>query len=404
MNSVFEVELYREDETGTCVLLDLPVTECVIADAFVQLQLNCNEKSYQCDLLSSKLKYLEAVVPEDANIYEMNHLAQRLKSLSEWELNCFEGMVMMNAGQKGNTPISIEQMINMTHATQTCQILFKVHDDMSLGKFYVDSGMTDIPVEPPESVYKTLDFEKIGRKCREAEGGVFTKMGYIVQSGEIAQVYQSEDTAQREKPDYTVVLHIGSGEYDDIEGNHHDKELKLPFESTCQQNTELPGQKYATGTFTMKAVDCVVPELTKRINDALQKSEGESYGMVYELAQQLKRLDDEGQLTTYKAMIACAPSDLSLAEALELTNHTADFSVQRGVVTIAQYAEVVLASCNIPLIKELYHLTDAYLYGEKLLRHEKAIITDYGVLHPLKGLTVEEYLGNPNHCEGISLQ
>lgn len=51
-----------------------------------------------------KLDHLPQLIAPDANLHELNHLAQRLSSLSAWELDCFEGMVMMDAVQTQYAP------------------------------------------------------------------------------------------------------------------------------------------------------------------------------------------------------------------------------------------------------------------------------------------------------------
>ena len=64
----------------------------------------------------------------------------------------------------------------------------------------------------------------------------------------------------------------------------------------------------------------MAPFLTEKINDALYASESDCYGLVNELAEQLRQLETENRLPTYKAMLEEAPGDLSLEEALDLVS------------------------------------------------------------------------------------
>ena len=117
----------------------------------------------------------------------------------------------------------------MTHSMANCQIAYEAHDDHSLGLFYADNGFVPQLETLPESIFKWLDYSKIGKELREAEGGVFTPNGYVVQNGEIAQAYQSGAAIHTEKPDYTVLLKVNKGCFNDPDyDNELTALLKLP--------------------------------------------------------------------------------------------------------------------------------------------------------------------------------
>ncbi len=95
-------------------------------------------------------------------------------------------------------------------------------------------------------------------------------------------------------------------------------------------------------------------------------------------------------------MIAAAPDDISLDEALDLAYQADEFSLLRETATPADYAKAELAKCSIPLKEELFS-GDAALhhYGEKLMEHNLASATDYGILVSRNGRTVEQCLNRP---------
>lgn len=373
------LEISRPGPLGakTSATLALPATSYEILDALDKARVTDERVIYSTEILNCELDYLPQLLSPSSNLYELNHLCQRLSSLSDWELDCFEGMVMMDAVRKNYEPIPVDRLINMTASMEHCQIAYEAHDDESLGKFYAENGFVPQLDSVPDNIYAWLDFEKIGKEMREGEGGVFTPHGYVVQNGIIARLYQSGEAVPAEKPDYTVLLKLPTG---DQELFHAVKEVDATSPEEC--------------AFT--AVDCTVPRLTEKITDELEATNGDCYGLVNELAGQLRHLDREGGIPVCKAMIAAAPDDISLDEALDLAYQADEFSLLRETATPADYAKAELAKCSIPLKEELFS-GDAALhhYGEKLMEHNLASATDYGILVSRNGRTVEQCLNRP---------
>ncbi|WRS28796.1 antirestriction protein ArdA [Oscillospiraceae bacterium MB08-C2-2] len=209
---IFEVELSRWNPSGAnpSSEITLPATPYELADALEKARIT-GDTVYSTEVLSCRLDYLPQIIAPDTNLYELNHLAHRLSSLNTWELDCFEGMVMMDAVQLKYAPIPVERLISMTHSMAHCQIAYEAHDDQSLGKFYADNDFVPALEKVSDEVYAYLDFGKIGKEMREGEGGVFTPRGYVVQNGEIAAQYHSGDSVPLVKPDYAVLLRVTKG-------------------------------------------------------------------------------------------------------------------------------------------------------------------------------------------------
>ncbi len=194
MNKLFELEISRPGSFGanTAASLTLPATPYEILDALDRARVTDDRVIYSSEILSCELDYLPQFISPSVNLYELNHLAQRLSALSEWELDCFEGMVMMDTLKTNYAPIPVDRLINMTRSTADCQIAYEARDDETLGKFYADNGFVPELEQLPESVFAWLDYGKIGKEMREGEGGVFTPHGYVVQNVELQEVYRSD--------------------------------------------------------------------------------------------------------------------------------------------------------------------------------------------------------------------
>ena len=284
---IFELEISRFNPSGANIATEiiLPATIYELADALDKARIT-DENIYSMELIDCKLDYLPQLISHNANLYELNHLAHRLSELSQWELDCIDGMVMMDAVETKYAPIEVERLINMTYSTEYCQIAYEAHDDASLGKFYADNGFVPELETLSEKIFPWLDYAKIGQEMREGEGGVFTPHGYVVRNGEIVQRYQSSDAIPTEKPDYTVLLRVTKGYFNDPKyDNALVTFLNLPADDMAlSQAVETVGAA-SPEECSFAAEDCMVPSLTEKISDALCKTDGDCYGLVKELAQ-----------------------------------------------------------------------------------------------------------------------
>jgi len=399
LNKNFEIEISRPGSFGanTATTLTLPATPYEILDALDRARITDERVIYSVEILHSEFDYLPQYISPSVNLYELNHLAQRLSVLNEWELDCFEGMVMMDTIRTQYAPIAIERFINMTYSTSDCQIVYEAHNDVSLGVFYADNGFVKELETLPERIFPWLDYGKIGKEMREGEGGVFTPNGYVVQNGEIAAVYQSGAAISLEKPDYTVLLKVTKGYFNDVKyDNAPAAFLKLPAAGgeLYQAIEEVDAAAPEECAFT--AVDCIIPRLAKKITDHLKETGGGSYGLVNELAMQLQRLSRKDKLPICKSMLEAAPQDISLEEALDLTNQTNSFSLLREMSSPLDYAaKEIQRLMSYEGDEGLEKYFDLPGYGRFIMEKNGISATSYGLLEPLDCQTVEECLGRP---------
>ena len=398
---IMELEISRPGPIGanTSATLTLPATSYEILDALDRARVTDERVIYSTEILNCELDYLPQFLSPSSNLYELNHLSQRLSSLSDWELDCFEGMVMMDAVRTCYEPIPVDRLINMTASMEHCQISYDVHDDASLGKFYAENGFVPQLDTVPDNIYAWLDFGKIGREMREGEGGVFTSRGYVVQNGMITRMYQSGEAVPTGKPDYTVLLRITN--YAPESDRSRSVILRLPAGDRELLRSVKEADAASPEKCTVTAVDCMIPSLIEKITDELEASNGDCYGLVNELAGQLQYLEKNCSLPACKAMILSAPKDISLEDALDLAYQTDEFSLLREAATPADYAKAELTKCQIPLKEELLGSTAAlYRYGEKLMEQNLARATDYGILVSRGRQKIEDCLCRP--CQNNS--
>lgn len=401
MNKIFEIEISRPGSFGedTLSTLSLPATPYELSDALDKARVTDERIIYSIEIIDCKPDKLPLFFSPSVNLYELNHLAQRLSAFNKWEMDCFEGMIRMDALEIGCSPITVERLINMTHSTETCQVVYEASNDEALGRFYAEYGFVP-ELEPlPERIFPWLDYGKIGKEIREGEGGVFAPNGYVVQNGEIVQAYQSGDAIPPQKPDYTVLLKVTKGffnypEYD----NDLVAFLKLPAgdEELFRAAEEVKAASPEECAFS--AVDCIVPRLTEKISDELEATECDCYCLVRELARHLQKLESEGGIPTYKAMLEAAPEDISLVEALDLCRQTVGFSLMREMGSPLDYAtKEIQRLMSYEGDEGLEKYFDLPRYGHFPMEKNGISATSYGLLEPLDCQTVEECLGRSEH-------
>lgn len=399
---MFEVEISRPGSFGaeTSATLTLPAAPYEILDALDKARITDERVIYSAEIISCELDYLPQFISPSVNLYELNHLSQRLASLNQWELDCFEGVTMMDAIQTKYAPIAVERLINMTYSLESCQVVHEAHDDSTLGKFYADNDFVQKLENVPDEIYECLDFGKIGKEMREGEGGVFTPHGYVVQNGEIAKTYQSGDAALPEKPDYAILLSVRKGYFNDpAYDNDLCVQLKLPADDAAISQAAEAVDAASLRECAFHVEDCAVPQLCELITDELEDCNGD-ITVVDAFAGQLRKLDREGRLPVYKAMLEAAPKDLSLDEAVDLAEQAADFQLLREIPSPLEYAQAEILKHDIPLKDELIGSRDLYSYGQKLMDAQGAVGTEYGILLSEDGVTVEQCLGRPDqHME-----
>jgi len=393
---MLEVYLLKQGAQSTAKL-SLPATDYALLDALDKAGITNERDIYHVEVTGSKLDYLPQFIPDSANLYELNLLAGRLAAMSQWELDCFEGMVMMDTLKTDYAPIQVERLINMTHSTGDCQIAGGVLGDEQLGRFYVENDFPVIPENLPETAYDLLNYEEIGKQARSGEGGVFTEKGYVVHSGEMSRQYSSENLPFPSKPDYVFLLEIATLPQGDEPNDRNCVTLKLPYtEETLNSALHPIGADGIEGCCFYQ-YESTIPQLSNAIGFL------EDIDQLNELAGIIRGFSKE-QACTYKAMLEAAPKDITIPEALELSAQVQNFSVIREAVTPAEYAKHQLSKYCIELQDELFACANLERYGQKLIAEKGLALTDYGVLWSMDGQTVEQCLNRDSPAMSMEMQ
>ena len=366
--------------------LELPATDYELLDALDKLRLSEADKLYFdiCDYYG--YNYLAPFISDTLNLYELNALSRKLAELNPAQQTAFAGLLKMEV-EKRDGDIFVPKLIDLAYSVDCCHVVAEALNDSQLGRFYADNGFIPITENVPDSVYELLDFEALGRKARNEEGGVFVDrdtygcFGYVVRHTDLVEAYKDMDLTPK-KPPYTVLLELTKGWFHDSSYDS-EKTVQLWFPSSPAAMdhalNELGASTWAEVSF--RCVDCRVPALMDAVSSANNVAEVDRF------SQWLENIPKE-KLAGYKALLVATQcrdlqNAMMLMDALDSYIFTPSFSspedVARGElkVTMAESdAEILLPHVNL------------YTYGEALLQSQHAILTEYGVIERQDGQPV----------------
>ena len=112
---------------------------------------------------------------EYSNIDELNYLASKLDDMMQYDYDKF--CAALNVGEHTS---SIQDLINLTENLDCYEVYSDIDDDDDLGRYYLEE--IDV-LQIPDYLRGYIDYEAYGRDVRISEGGEYTDLGYVRDSG-----------------------------------------------------------------------------------------------------------------------------------------------------------------------------------------------------------------------------
>ena len=353
--------------------LTLPAMPYELEDAMERAHLDDGEPMY-IDLTDyTDFPFLEPYLEDANDLYALNALAEKLASLEPWQVDAFEGLLLMEGGKP--EPATHPQIYDLAASAGECQVLYEARSDEELGRFYVDNGFVPETEDLPEALYALLDYAKIGEKMREGEGGVFLRYGsgYVTQVGELKEEFKTLELTPK-APDYSALLEVA------VPDTNRKEMLALPCgrEGLDSMLDRLGVSGWSK--LTWRCADCCVPDL----RDAFSMTDNILYAN--SAARQLAELSDE-DVTKLKGLVKALPVE-TLEDAVPLMDHLDEYGMMdcRSPEELAQYIlEDSLGEEDLALL--LPHL-DCESYTKAVIQQSGAELTPYGVLYRSDGQPV----------------
>ena len=375
---MFEVVVRKEGSQGPGTALWLPADPYELLDALDRVG------TKRLDELQVKITGAAYDIPAlgpSPDFARLNALAEKLTSLNALQRTAFLGLAHMESrGTKG--PLTVSRALDLAYSTDCCHVVEAIND-RQLGRFYAEEGFVQAVDGLPDDIFELLDFEKIGREMRLAEGGVFVEGGndvpgaYVVRHSELKQAppvpeqlqrpnYIFRFTLQNEKaPKRTAVLDLPAT------GDRLDGILKELHVDTWEE-------------VCIKDHDGAIPDFPDRC---------EHFGSIErlnELAKTLMSVFDKGQLSKFKAVLEAAQcSDLDQMERIaeHLDEYVFSPNLRSGRDIALSELRCMLDDETLELL--LPHL-DAEGFGRAIAGNQNSVVTAYGAIERRDGGPIQD--------------
>ena len=385
MKKVFTVFVGRSDDDREQALapVSLPATPYELLDALDAVQASRPEELYMEYLGEGgfqSLRFKMEPLTDSRSLRALNALAEELALMDEHENCAFEGLLAMEA-RDTNAAVPIPRLYNLACATDACHVI-EASGDAEVGRFFVENGFFPELDELPEAALERLDYAKIGRERREAEGGVLLpdRFAYAERGGDIPEAFRDLDLTPP-TPDYAVLLEIRP------EREGESVLLKLPA---------APEELAAFGQDAdFRCRDCRIPSLRKAVESAGSLAE------VNEAARQMREIPRE-RLPAFKALIATKGCG-TLQEAREMYGKLDEYSLTPEIRSYDAAARRELRSLLSETDAEriLPYVNQGKL-GEQIMAERGQILTEYGAFCRKDGEPILEQPRTPEPERGVA--
>lgn len=388
---VFSVYAAGRGPREAYAVLDLPATPYEIEDALEKVRLQPDE-----ELLLEIEEYYDfgflAPYLEDVNdLHGLNALAQRLSQFVDYESAVFAGQLKMDLEAR-ISDITLPRLLSLANNTPYCDVVDVAVNDSQLGKFYAENGFVTELEQLPDEAFKIiedmLDYEQIGRKMRQAEGGVFVDRSTYGYSGYVIRHKEPElvnALPAPEKPDYMILLEVCKGYFNDPDYDSDSVvQLKLPASKETLDGAlnTLEAADWSELAFT--CLDCRIPALIEAVNQT------EDVFAANHAASRFAQMTGE-QIPKLKSLlevtgISNLADAVRLSEQLDSYVYSPEFSsptdVARAEIKFSmteQEAELLIPHVNL------------HQYGNALLVNHNWNLTEYGMISRQDGQPIQKF-------------
>ena len=386
MDKAFTVSLCNPDK-DTYVTLELPADPYAVLDAWERLRLAPDTRVEWEMEDYGEFPVLFPGLQSGEGFPALNALAERLTSLDSRQRTAFEGLVKLQDGR----PMEPDALITLSEQAKHCQVAPEATDDASLGRVYAANGSIPEVKDVPDKVFELLDFQLLGRRIRQTEGGVFTRQGYVVPDGNWKPTEGQEPRIAPEAPTGFFRLELQLGE--------ERAELTLP---AGQELVEVRERMEAVGL-----PNCAVTAFHSRVPQLPAAwATPERLDTLNCLAIRLMVLAERDSLALikYKAVLEVS-SISSLEDAMALTERLDAYNLNWAAASPEDVARGELRrSMGEENADLLCWYLNLYGYGEALIQQYGGELTDYGLLTRADGQPVQKPLPPQPTRGGVQME
>lgn len=200
MDKVFGIEIYNLDRWES---LDLPATDYQLLDMMEKLKMQEGDHpTIEVCKFNDATEGIGVVLEDDLNLFELNALARRLSEFQPTDHTAFHALVSLEL-EEGVDTVPLKRLLDLAYSTDCCEVHPDVNSYEELGHFYVESGLIPELKGIPDQALSMLDYEGIGKKFSQEEGGILDPGGYVTQTSDLKKAPQGI-VIPPSRPSYTA--------------------------------------------------------------------------------------------------------------------------------------------------------------------------------------------------------
>ena len=405
---IFEVEISNSSSEGykTATMLKMPCTQAEFRDALQKARVQ-DVKTCENELTDIRYPGIDrSMIGLNADLLELNLLAIRLSMLSEDAQEGLRGLLQAEWAQHRG-PIPLPRLIDLTFNTDNFSLMPRIFSDKDLGAFLYKNGeffpelITVIDSAGQGTDLQDVLLTEFGRRHRLAEGGVFTRHGYLKPGTDFKEIYRKGEMFCFSRPSAPVVLEVRKGHFDDpAYDSGKTAILNLPASDADIWRAVGEVDAASPEECAFRCIDCEIPALRDAVDSAIDQEGGIDTASEFAKAlAQKQRTWGETDWIKYKALLSAAGQP-SLQDATELMHGLDEYDLRPEVAETWDYAELVLREKYQDLPEELFQTPQAARVGQRMLEESHAAITDYGLLRRKDGGQLPAFQGSAQEPQG----
>lgn len=361
MNKVFGIEIYNHNHSAS---LDLPATDYQLLDVMGKLRMQEEDHlTIEVCRFNDAAEGISVVLENDLSLFELNALAKRVSEFQIDDHTAFHALVSVEL-EKGMKTVPLKRLLDLAHSTDCCEVHPGIYSYEELGHFYVENDLVPELKDLPEQALPMLDYEGIGRKLSQEEGGILDPGGYVTQTSDLKEV-PNEKFLPPSKPSYTILLGLASDQWEAV--------LEMPADCSALDHalTQLNADDWSK--VQIHCLDCAAPTLIPHIGSE------SNVAHINRLAQRMQTLDDK-QLTKFKAVLEAA-EEYSVLGAANIACNLDDYLFSPQFLEPEDMARDFLESGMGSGSETLKDFVNLIGYGYKLMEEQNCVLTDYGMVN-----------------------
>lgn len=300
---------------------------------------------------------------------EWNYLALLLEGMDSFADKRLEALAEALEESRTDT---IQAVIGFVLWAADGVFLESILDDAALGKFCLESGYLKDQARFLEQMKGYLDYSQIGKSWREADGGIYTPIGYLAGAPEQPPMEAPAFLVPDGDCFLQICLEAASGE----------KETVMFPKDQARYNPEAWKRRILMAKSV--SIDCVVPGLIAAVYEDLEELE-----LLQALGARLWSLAAEGQIVPFQALLE-ARHVFGVEDALRESDQLGDYQYFGDCRSAHCFGRKLFElQCNLELTEEERQTIQFRRYGKLMAVRLGAVETSYGYLLP-KGGWIEE--------------